>query len=113
MFDWLKELFYSEKELNKNLSEEYYRSHIKLGYLMWGITIAVFSPFIIVGIIKHDWIRILVSLPIILWMSFVYYKGIKSLKEDNEIAILKEKIKQDKEKRDKEREKKDENEEEK
>ena len=111
MFDWLKEVFYSEKELNKNLSEEYYRSHIKLGYFMWGITVAVFSPFIIDGIIKHDWIRILVPLPIILWMSFVYYKGIKRLKEDSEIAILKEKIKQNKEKRDKEREKKNENEE--
>ena len=49
----------------------------------------------------------------ILGIYAMAYFGIKSLRRNYEIAILKEKIKQNKEKRNKEREKKDENEEEK
>ena len=52
-------------------------------------------------------------LALLLGVYAMAYFGIKSLRRNYEIAILKEKIKQNKEKRDKEREQEDENEEEK
>ncbi len=113
MFNWLKDLIQTQKKVVDNMSSDQYKLRIKTTQLYVIIATIIFVPALLYFFFAGYVFSGFLMLALLLGIYAMAYFGIKSLRRNYEIAILKEKIKQNKEKRNKEREKKDENEEEK